>query len=99
MRSVLICGSETWPFIAEGMQRPLVSERPFLYSKGRIYWGDFMTNLEVKRKVPSGRVQSLAQTLNPNRLRWLEYVSCKSTERPSDSLHAVFRGRQRLEDG
>lgn len=69
------------------MRKILVFEHHGLCSLSRIWFENLVSNSEVKFKLLGSMVQSLEQTLNQNRLRWLGHALRMSTEfRPRFTL-------------
>lgn len=66
LRSVLICGFETWSFRVE-VWRLLVFEHCCLCIINRIWWEDFVSYSDLNHRV----LGSVVQPLNQNRSRWL----------------------------
>ena len=81
VRPVLLYGSETWPLRAGDTRRLSVFEHRCLRSIARIWWENRISNAEVRQRVLGSRCRSLEQTVNLNRLRWLEHVLRMSPDR------------------
>lgn len=84
----VVCYSQTWPLNID-MRRLLVFEYRYLRSISRIWCKYFVSNAGFICKVLGSGFQSLKETLNTNRLRWL----VAHVHRTTLSLYAVVRGR------
>lgn len=73
VKLVIPCDSETWLLVVD-LRRLSPFGHRCLRSTRRLYWEDFVSNSEVRRKVPSPKVQSLKQALNQSRLGRLRDV-------------------------
>lgn len=69
----------------------LVFQHGSLYSVGRLWFQDFMSNSEIRRMLLSSSVQCWKQTLNQNRW-WLEYVSRTTIERLPSCMLSFVKG-------
>ena len=81
MRSVLLCGSETWPLKAEDVRRLSVLDHRCLRNIGKIWWEHRISNTEVRRRVLGPKNMSIIEQLHNHRVRWLGHVLRMSDDR------------------
>ena len=101
VRSVLLYGSETWPFRDEDINRLSMFDHRCLRQLAHISWVDRISNAAVRQRVfrkPSD-ARSIGQIIQTHSLRWLGHVLRMSAERalfiePPSSQCTKRRGSQ-----
>lgn len=84
--------------LCRSLEKRSVSEHRCLLNISKLWWENFLSDSEVRRKARGPGVQSLEGALNMNRLKWLGHYLRIPAERLSRCT-LFLRGGRWLEDG